>query len=111
MSLAWRHREGQSQAYRTAIFVVLSVLSPWCHYLKLTGMVIRMGAAFATRRPALQRVRALKANTNLRAGVIGAGAFGRLHAQKYASLPGVELIGVADANLERAREISGSLGA
>jgi len=53
----------------------------------------------------------LKANTNLRAGVIGAGAFGRLHAQKYASLPGVELIGVADANLDRAREISGSLGA
>jgi predicted dehydrogenase len=33
----------------------------------------------------------------LRAGVIGAGAFGRLHAQKYASLPGVKLVGVADA--------------
>ncbi len=47
----------------------------------------------------------------MRAGVIGAGAFGRLHAQKYASLPGVELIGVADADTVRARELSSSLGA
>ena len=47
----------------------------------------------------------------MRAGVIGAGAFGRFHAQKYASLPGVDLIGVADAHPERAREIASSLGA
>jgi len=53
----------------------------------------------------------LRSQTNLRAGVIGAGAFGRFHAQKYASLPGVQLIGVADAQAERARELSSSLGA
>jgi predicted dehydrogenase len=53
----------------------------------------------------------LKEHANLRAGVIGAGAFGRFHAQKYASRPGVELIGVADADLARAREVASSLGA
>ena len=53
----------------------------------------------------------MRENGNLRAGVIGAGAFGRLHAQKYASLKGVELIGVADADMARARELAGSLGA
>lgn len=53
----------------------------------------------------------MRSQTNLRAGVIGAGAFGRFHAQKYASLPGVELIGVADANIDRARELAGTVGA
>jgi predicted dehydrogenase len=42
----------------------------------------------------------------LRAGVIGAGAFGRLHAQKYASLPGVKLVGIADASEERAQVLA-----
>jgi predicted dehydrogenase len=32
----------------------------------------------------------------LRAGVIGNGAFGRHHAAKYAAMPGVELVGIAD---------------
>lgn len=53
----------------------------------------------------------MRSQTNLRAGVIGAGAFGRFHAQKFSSLPGVELIGVADANPERARELALPLGA
>ena len=52
----------------------------------------------------------MRANANLRAGVIGAGAFGRLHAQKYASLPGVDLIGIADAEPERARAVAGPMG-
>jgi len=52
----------------------------------------------------------LRSHEKLRAGVIGAGAFGRLHAQKYASLAGVELIGVADADEARARELASSLG-
>lgn len=38
----------------------------------------------------------------IRAGVIGVGHLGRFHAQKYAMLPDVELVGVADASVERA---------
>jgi predicted dehydrogenase len=46
----------------------------------------------------------------IRAGVIGAGAFGRLHAQKYASLPGVKLIGIADVSEERAQTLANDFG-
>src|SRR5450432_1085208 len=70
-------------------------------------MVTTGGAA---PRAAQLRVWPLRAHANLRAGVIGAGAFGRLHAQKYASLPGVDLIGIADADPARARELASSLG-
>jgi predicted dehydrogenase len=45
-------------------------------------------------------------HNELRAGVIGAGAFGRLHAQKYASLPGVKLVGIADVSEDRAQIIA-----
>jgi predicted dehydrogenase len=45
-------------------------------------------------------------NSVLRAGVIGAGAFGRLHAQKYASLPGVKLVGIADTSEDRAQGLA-----
>lgn len=34
----------------------------------------------------------------MRAGVVGAGAFGRHHASKYSKIDGVELVGVADPN-------------
>ena len=46
----------------------------------------------------------------IRAGVIGAGAFGRLHAQKYASLPGVTLVGIADADVARAQVMANDFG-
>ena len=46
----------------------------------------------------------------LRAGVIGAGSFGRLHAQKYANLPGVKLIGIADAQPARAQTLANDFG-
>jgi len=46
----------------------------------------------------------------IRAGVIGAGAFGRLHAQKYASLPGVTLVGIADVSEERAQTLANDFG-
>ena len=36
----------------------------------------------------------------LRAAVIGAGAFGRHHATKYAALAGVELVAIADPSVE-----------
>lgn len=46
----------------------------------------------------------------LKAGVIGAGAFGANHARKYASLAGVELIGVYDPATEAAQALAASLG-
>jgi predicted dehydrogenase len=46
----------------------------------------------------------------IRAGVIGAGAFGRLHAQKYASLPGVKLVGIADVSEVRAQTLANDFG-
>ena len=45
----------------------------------------------------------------LRAGVIGVGYLGQFHAEKYASLPQVELAGVADADPARAALIAQKL--
>lgn len=42
----------------------------------------------------------------VRIGVIGVGHLGEYHVQKYKAIPGVELVGVADTNLDRAREIA-----
>jgi predicted dehydrogenase len=44
----------------------------------------------------------------IRAGVIGVGSMGQNHARVYAELPGVELVGVTDADAERAREVATS---
>ncbi len=46
---------------------------------------------------------------HLRAGVIGVGYLGRFHAQKYAALPGVDLVGVVDADQARAEEVAGEV--
>lgn len=48
--------------------------------------------------------------TPLRTAVIGVGYLGAFHAQKYASLPGVELVGVADSNSARAAEVAAACG-
>jgi predicted dehydrogenase len=45
----------------------------------------------------------------LQVGVIGVGYLGRFHAQKYAGLPGTELVGVADLNRERAGQVAQEL--
>ena len=42
----------------------------------------------------------------LRAGVVGVGYLGRFHAQKYARLEGVDLVGVVDSNAARAEEVA-----
>lgn len=42
----------------------------------------------------------------VRCGVIGVGSLGQHHARIYASLPGVELVGIADADPARAAEIA-----
>lgn len=46
----------------------------------------------------------------LRAGVVGVGYLGRFHAQKYAGLDGVHLVGVADTDAARAREVARECG-
>jgi predicted dehydrogenase len=46
----------------------------------------------------------------LKAGVVGAGSFGGHHARKYASLDGVDLVGVFDPDAERAKALAESLG-
>lgn len=43
-------------------------------------------------------------------GVIGVGYLGKHHAAKYAAMSDVELVGVADVNLDRAKEIAGFHG-
>ena len=45
----------------------------------------------------------------IKAGVIGVGYLGRFHAEKYAALPDVELVGVADLDPDRAQEVAGPL--
>lgn len=47
----------------------------------------------------------------LKAGVVGAGVFGGYHAGKYASLDGVKLMGVLDADSTRAAALADKLGA
>lgn len=46
----------------------------------------------------------------LKVGVIGVGSMGSHHARVYAGLPEVELVGVADADWERAKEIAAKHG-
>jgi len=46
----------------------------------------------------------------IRVAVVGVGALGQHHARVYASMPNVNLVGVADAKPGRAEEIASSLG-
>jgi predicted dehydrogenase len=42
----------------------------------------------------------------LRLGVVGVGYLGEFHVQKYASMQDIDLVGIADTNFERAKEIA-----
>jgi len=42
----------------------------------------------------------------IKIGVVGVGYFGQFHAEKYAHIDGVELVGVVDVDLSRARDIA-----
>ena len=46
----------------------------------------------------------------VRVAVVGAGYLGRFHALIYSRLPGVELVGVADTDAARAREVAAECG-
>ena len=46
----------------------------------------------------------------IRVAVVGVGYLGALHAEKYAGLPGVELVAVVDVDRARALEIAGRFG-
>ena len=48
--------------------------------------------------------------TRLRVGVIGVGHLGQHHVRLYASLPGATLVGIADADSRRAKEIAERFG-
>ena len=48
--------------------------------------------------------------STIRAAVIGVGYLGRFHAQKYAAIPGCQLVAVADAQLETAQRVASELG-
>jgi predicted dehydrogenase len=50
-------------------------------------------------------------SASLRAAVVGAGYLGRFHAQKYAALPGVDLVAIIDVDLDRARAVAAETGA
>jgi len=52
----------------------------------------------------------MKQLKQLKAGVIGVGYLGRFHAQKYAELGDVELVGVADLDSARAEEVAAECG-
>lgn len=49
--------------------------------------------------------------SRIRCAVIGAGHFGRYHADKYSRIPGAELVAIVDRDAERAAAIAGPLGA
>jgi len=42
----------------------------------------------------------------VKVGVVGVGYLGQFHAEKYSKIEGVELVGVADIDLSRAREVA-----
>ena len=46
----------------------------------------------------------------VRVAVVGAGYLGKYHAQKYAAMDGVELVGVVDTNRERAETVARTFG-
>ncbi len=46
----------------------------------------------------------------LKVGVVGTGYLGKFHAEKYAAMEDVELVGIADTNQKQAGQVAGRLG-
>ncbi len=53
-----------------------------------------------------RRTRDKEPMKKLRLGVVGVGYLGSLHAQKYAAMEDVDLVGLADVDLQRAEEVA-----
>ena len=51
-----------------------------------------------------------RGRNGLRVGVVGVGNMGRHHARVYSELPAAHLVGVSDADPERARSVAGEYG-
>ena len=49
-------------------------------------------------------------NSNKRVGVVGVGKMGTYHAEHYTNLPGVQLTGVVDIDIDRARSVGKACG-
>src|SRR5690606_11408343 len=62
------------------------------------------------RVPAHVRARHRTRMSALRAAVVGVGYLGRFHAQKYAALRDVTLVGVADIDRERGAAVAAEVG-
>ena len=43
---------------------------------------------------------------NVKVGVIGVGFMGELHTRTLSEMPGIEVVGVADADVEKARKVA-----
>jgi predicted dehydrogenase len=47
-------------------------------------------------------------NKKLRVGVVGAGYLGKFHAEKYARMDNVDLVGIVDKNKSLAEDVAGT---
>ena len=50
-----------------------------------------------------------EAMKKLRVGVVGAGYLGKFHAEKYAQMDNVDLVGVVDINKSKAEDVAAKL--
>jgi predicted dehydrogenase len=60
--------------------------------------------------PSVSQPPSSSSSPRIRCGVAGVGSLGQHHARIYAALPGAELVGVYDANADRAAEIAARHG-
>ncbi len=75
-------------------------------------MVGNNGGAASPGRPSVKKgsLRTGIANRRIRCGVVGVGRMGRHHARVYHQLPETELVGLVDANLDRAGDVADQWG-
>lgn len=52
----------------------------------------------------------MQTDKTIRIAVVGTGYLGKFHAEKYAHMPNVDLVGVVDTDIQRARDVAQQLG-
>ncbi|MDD2540740.1 MAG: Gfo/Idh/MocA family oxidoreductase [Desulfuromonadaceae bacterium] len=75
----------------------------------MSDLVLKNEVSAVKDRSSAKETRKTVSGT-LRTAVIGVGYLGNFHAQKYAAIQNVELVGVVDNDLKRASEIAAALG-